>query len=106
MFPDMYSNRPVQIAKAKRAISSYAKTTNDPEGEAELMIIFVECGTNFTLRYGGMYEEFYDALNGMYTRAINKIISLEEERRIEFKKRLKEILTSSSGIGWDITTCC
>jgi hypothetical protein len=100
MYPDIYSKKPIQISKAKRAISSYSKAVGDPLGEAELMIFFVECGNNFTVNFGDIDEAFYDALNRMYRRAIDKVLSLPEEQRIEFKDRLEAIMTSSSGIGW------
>jgi len=47
MHPDIYSNKPIQIAKAKKAVSSYSKTVGDPLGVDELMVFFVECGNNF-----------------------------------------------------------
>lgn len=49
MYPDMYSDKPVQIAKAKKAISNYSKAVGDPIGETELMIFFVEVGNSFTI---------------------------------------------------------
>ncbi len=100
MYPDVYSNKPIQISKAKRAISSYSKAIGDPLGETELMIFFVECGNKFTLDLGDIDGGFYDALNGMYQRAIKKVLSLPEEQRKVFQDRLEEIMTSSSGIGW------
>jgi len=35
MHPDIYSNKPIQIAKAKKAISSYSKAVGDPLGVTE-----------------------------------------------------------------------
>ena len=100
MYPDIYSNKPIQISKAKRAISSYSKAVGDPLGEAELMTFFVECGNNFTVNFGDIDEGFYDALNRMYRQAIDKVLSLPGEQRGEFKDRLEAIMNSSSGIGW------
>ena len=100
MYPDIYSNKPVKIAEAKKAISSYSKAVGDTLGEIELMVTFVECGNNFTVEFGDIDEGFYDALNRMYRRAIRKVLSLSEERRREYKARLEKIMTSSSGIGW------
>jgi len=100
MHPDIYSNKPIQIAKAKKAISNYSKAVGDILGEAELMIFFVECGNNFTVSYGDMDEGFYDSLNGMYRRAIKKIFNFPEKQQREFRDRLKEIIISSSNIGW------
>ncbi len=100
MFPDIYSNKPIQVSKAKKAISSYSKAVEDSVGEAELMTFFVECGNTFTVNYGDIDEAFYDALNRMYRRAIDKVLTLPEERQDEFKDRLEVIMTSSSNIGW------
>jgi hypothetical protein len=95
MYPDVYTNKPVQISKAKKAISSYSKAVGDPLGQAELMTFFVECGNSFTVDFGDIDEAFYDALNRMYRRAIKKVLSLPEEQRSEFQDRLEAIMTSS-----------
>ena len=100
MYPDIYKNKPIQISKAKKAISNYSKAVGDPLGEIELMVLFVECGNNFTLNFGDIDEGFYDALNRMYRRVIKKILSLPEEQRRGYKERLEKIMTSASGIGW------
>ncbi len=100
MYPDVFKSKPIQISKAKKALSDYSKAVGDPLGEAELMTFFVECGNNFTVDFGDIGEEFYDALNRMYRRAIEKVLSLPEGQRDEFKERLKAIMTSSAKIGW------
>jgi len=100
MYPDVYSNKPIQVSKAKKAISSYSKAVGDPVGEAELMTFFVECGNNLTVNFGDIDEAFYDALNRMYRRTIDKVLTLPEELKNEFKDRLEAIMTSSSDIGW------
>jgi hypothetical protein len=100
MYPNVYRDKPIQISKAKNAISSYTKAVADPVGEAELMTFFVECGNSFTVEYGDIDEDFYNALNLMYKRAIEKVLSLPAEQRGPFRNRLEEIMTSSRGIGW------
>jgi hypothetical protein len=100
MYPDVYSNKPIQVSKAKKAISSYSKAVGDAIGETELMTFFVECGNKFTVDFGDIDEAFYDALNRMYRRAIEKVLTLPEEQQDEFKDRLEAIMSSSSNIGW------
>ncbi len=100
MHPDVMRNKPIQISKAKKAITSYSKAVGDTLGEISLMILFVECGNSFTVSYGDIDEGFYDALNSMYRRAIEKVLTLPEEKQQGFRDRLEEIMTSSSGIGW------
>ena len=100
MYPDVRRKQTIQIARGKHAISTYSKAAGDPRGEAELMVFFVECGNNFTLDYGDIDQAFYDALTLMYGKAITKVLGLPKDERHDFRERLKEIMTSSSRIGW------
>jgi hypothetical protein len=100
MYPDIFSKKPIDIAKAKKAISNYSKAVGNLAGEAELLTFFVECGNRFTLDHGDINEAFYDALNRMYRRAIDKVLRLPAEQQEEFQDRLEAIMTSSSDIGW------
>lgn len=100
MYPNVYRDKPIQISKAKDAIRRYSKAVGDPLGEAELITFFVECGNSFTVEYGDIDEDFYNALNLMYKRAIERVLSLPTEQRDEFRDRLEEIMTSSGNIGW------
>lgn len=56
MNPDIYKNKPIQIARAKKAISDYSKAAGDALGEAELMTFFVEQGNAFTVDFGDIDE--------------------------------------------------
>lgn len=98
--PDILGDKPIQIARAKAAIRRYCKAAGDLTGEAELKTFFVECGNRYTLDYGDMYEEFYNAVNLMYREAINTILSLPAEQRGNFKERLRIIMDSAADIGW------
>lgn len=100
MFPDVMKNKPIQISTAKKAINEYSKAVGDAKGEAELMTYFVECGNQFTVEFGDIGEDFYDALLRMYARAINKVLTLPEEKQHEFRERLRTIMETSDGIGW------
>lgn len=100
MYPDVYTNKPIQISKAKKAVSSYSKALGDPLGEIELMVFFVERGNSLTVEFGDIDEDFYVTLNGMYQRAIQKVLSLPEKQQEDFRQRLEKIMDSASGIGW------
>lgn len=100
MGPDAVRNHPVQISKAKIAISEYRKAASDVLAEIDLTIHFVECGNQFTLDYGDMDGPFYDSLLGMYARAVEAVVKLPEPQQEPFRKRLWELTESSDGIGW------
>ena len=101
MYPDVYKNRPVQIAKAKKAISDYRKAApSDALGAIDLMIFFVECGNRLTCDFGDIEEPFYDALLSMYAKAVEAVVGLPEPAAEPFRNRLRELTESSKGIGW------
>lgn len=99
MYPNI-PKEPLRILRAKQAISDYSKASSDAKGEAELLTYFVECGHKFTLDYGDVDEDFYDSLMEVYGQAIKKVLTLPDHEQADFKKRLKKIMLSSSGIGW------
>ena len=99
LYPDI-PNEHVRILRATRAISDYSKAIRDEKGEAELLTCFVECGNKFTLDYGDIDEDFYDSLLDVYGQAIKKVLTLPDNEQGNFRKRLKKIMLSSSGIGW------
>lgn len=99
MYPDI-QNEPVQIIRAKRAISDFSRANRDLKGEAELLTYFVECGNRFTIDYGDIDEDFYDTLVEVYSEAIKKVLALHTPEHVDFRKRLKKIMLSSEGIGW------
>lgn len=96
----MYKNKPVQIAKAKKAIADYSKAAGEPIGLLELMIFFVETGTSFTVNCGDMYEEFYLALERMYEKALNLLLTMDEKIIDDYYDRFEDVVSSSADIGW------
>ncbi|MCI5120680.1 MAG: hypothetical protein D3908_05720 [Candidatus Electrothrix sp. AUS4] len=90
----------LDIQKANDAISRYSKAVDNPMGEAELRVFYVECGNNFTLSYGDIDEEFYISMIEMYEYATETVLELSPKKQDAFKNRLKEIMRSASGIGW------
>jgi len=47
-----------------------------------------------------MDEHFYDSLIDMYEKALAQVQSLPEEENTILRKRLHDLVTSSSGMGW------
>ncbi len=101
LYPDVLDNySDIDFDRAENAIYEYSKAVGNPEGIADLMISFVECGNKFTLDFGDIYEEYYDALVDMYDKAIMKVLEIPVKKQVPYQKRLKEIMESSNGIGW------
>jgi hypothetical protein len=98
--PYLEDNETLDIGRAEDAIERYSKAIDDVIGETELMVFFVECGNNFTLSYGDIYDDFYDSVLLMYEKAIQNVTELSTEAQKLFKERLHDIMESASGIGW------
>ena len=101
LYPNAERNWSLQVAKAKRAISDYKKAaSNDKQGTIELMVYFVERGTQFSLDYQFMDERFVQALVGMYRRAVDELLELPEEDQERYWHRLRKVLSCAEPIGW------
>jgi len=98
--PYLEDNEVLDIETANEAIKSYSKAVDNLQGEAELMIFYVECGNNFTLSYGDIDENFYNSVLDMYELAIETVQELPHDEQKAFKERLYEIMKSASYIGW------
>jgi hypothetical protein len=98
--PDVSRDRPLQVAKAKKAVADFCKAVADPITHADLMVFFLEQGNAFTLEYGDIDAGFYSALVAMARHAAEVICSLPIGLQEPFMERLAEVVRSSSGIGW------
>ncbi len=56
-----------RLRDARRLIQSYRKATKDNLGTLDLMLHYVETGTEFTNTYGDIDEPFYNSLVSMLT---------------------------------------
>lgn len=98
--PYLEDDEDLDFESANEALSRYSKAVDNPKGESELMVFYVECGNNFTLSYGDINEDFYDSLLEVYENAIETVQELPSDEQEEYRKRLFDILESASGIGW------
>ena len=90
----------VRIAEAKRAISQYERATGDAAGTAELMLTFVEQGTEFAADLGYGDEDFFSALEGMLSRALDGLQRCTEQLRQSMRPRLIRLSELARDIGW------
>jgi hypothetical protein len=97
-FPDKGFGK-MRLVKAKKAISDFKKLTNDHERTVDLMLFYVEIGTEFTNTYGDIDERFYDSMNSMYFKVIDECEKDENLFR-ELQDRLHAVVVDSDGTGW------
>jgi hypothetical protein len=87
-----------RLAIAKKAISDYKKVCLTEADLIDMMLFYVEQGVKFTQAYGDIDEPFYLSLEGMYDKALSRIIKSELEET--FEKRCRRIVEDTSGMGW------
>jgi hypothetical protein len=93
---------PIELRRGRKAISDYRKAAPaDISGHVDLMLHFVESGTNQTLAYGDIDDGFYDSLCSM----IDSILKIAPELAVAEHERVVERFIAldartRSRIGW------
>jgi hypothetical protein len=100
LYPDVHSNSRVQLGEARRAIAAYRRASRDETGTLELMLRFVECGTDFTADYGDIDERFYESLSSMFEEIVQTVESLASSKQASYVARLVRIVERAGAVGW------
>ena len=100
VFPDPYKKQTLKIKEARRAIAEYAKASDSEDGLLDLMLHFVECGTEFTANYGDINGKFYDSMITMFERFVEKLVKSSSEVKASFRERAYGVVNMSGDVGW------
>ena len=99
VFPD--PPRQIRLGDARKAISAYKKATSDLAGTAELMLVFVESGTECASSYGVDYESFYNSLISMLNNLLDVLCDEHNRGLLErFRERVYALEEKASDTGW------
>ena len=90
----------INLRDAKKVISDYQKQTQNPLGVVELMVCYVEYGTDFLCEFGDLYEGYYNSLESVFWRALRLMKKFEYEEISSFEQRLQIVVRKSEHIGW------
>lgn len=89
------------LTAAKKAIADFKKASPDRESLIDLMIYYVEQGTEITLDCGDMYEDFYTKLENVYIDAIKLLNEWGDTKLIEkFRPRMETLVDKTEDVGW------
>ncbi len=102
LWPDVYKNQGISIAKAKKAITDYKRAIGQPEGLAELMVFYCERAAGFSADVGMDGDAWFDALLHMIEQALKTIDALPEPLRPQFLERLESVRHTSHNFGYGI----
>ena len=98
LYPDY--RKPINLSGGKKAVSQYRKAVGDPKGILDLMVFYVECGTNFACEYGSIDEKFYCSLESMFDNALQALAKSDKGTIEEFLPRLQNIVEKAENVGW------
>ncbi|WP_077212480.1 DUF6155 family protein [Bacillus dakarensis] len=97
-FPDR-GNGKLRLAEAKKAITDFKKLADDRMRIVDLMLFYVEMGTDFTDSYGAIDEKFYNSMVSMFEKVVSECEDDETLYKV-FKERLYNVVEGGGGIGW------
>jgi Family of unknown function (DUF6155) len=100
LYPDVIHGEDLDLARGQKAIRDYQKATNDPIGTLDLILHYVESGTQFATTYGYGDEYFFESLDEMFTQAVKVLQQSGREIVDKFLPRLKTIVHEADHIGW------
>lgn len=100
LWPDW--DKPASVAAAKKAILDYGKAKGRAEDTVELMIFFCEQAAGFIRDASLQDESYFDALVGMYRRALAAAAASQNPSRAEQVKRLSRVREHCRDIGYGV----
>ena len=103
MFAEFFPKnmRKIPSFKLAKAMITEFKSVGNFEMVLDLMLYYVECGTDFTNEFGDIDGPFYDRLCSVYGQFIDQQnLKGTEDLYLKFKDRIESLISSSSGIGW------
>jgi hypothetical protein len=91
----------LDLRSARRTIRDYRKATSDLAGTVDLMLTYVESGTEFTNQFGDINESFYNSLESVLDEMVSLLRTPEGAVLYpRFQDRMSRLAMRASGIGW------
>jgi hypothetical protein len=90
----------LKLAEARKAIRDYRRATGDVTGTIDLMLTYVETGTQFTRDFGDINEAYYNSLESVL-REMTQLLRKEEPALYpQFRERILQLEAHADYIGW------
>lgn len=90
----------LKLGEARQAIRDSRKATGNIEGTAELLMTYVESGTEFTREFGDIDERFYNSVESVLNELAALLRGDGRHMYARFAGRLAKAQQMASGIGW------
>jgi hypothetical protein len=100
IYPDPFSKRRVSVRDAAAVIVDYRRSTADVSGTVDLMLTFVEAGTEQATDLGYGDEAYFNALQIRLDAVAKEFSTLPEGVRVTVRARLGRIQARAQHVGW------
>jgi hypothetical protein len=90
----------LKLAEARKAIRDYRKATGNLNGTIDLMLTYVENGTQFTHEFGDINEAFYNSLESVLNEMAELLLGEGAKLYPQFRDRIQRLTTHAGHIGW------
>jgi hypothetical protein len=100
VYPDPFSRRQVSVRDATATITEYRRSTGDVAGTVDLMLTFLEAGTEQAADLGYGDGSYFAALERKLDAVAKSWSDLSHDARVEAAKRLDWIRKRAQNIGW------
>ena len=100
VFPNPLTRRPIRLRDANAAIAEYRRATGDVGGTVDLMLEFVEAGTEQAVDLGYGDDAYFAALERKLDEVVRLLDALSKEHRATAVARLIRLGDHRDSIGW------
>jgi len=90
----------LKLGEARKAIRDYRKATGNLAGTIDLMLTYVENGTEFTHEFGDINESFYNSLESVLNEMAELLLGEGSELYPQFRERVQHLTVHADHIGW------
>ena len=90
----------LKLAEARKAIRDYRKATGNVSGTIDLLLTYVENGTEFTQQFGDINEAYYNSLESALNELAALLCGEGRELYAQFRDRLARVEQLANHIGW------
>ena len=100
VFPDPFSRRRVSLRDATAAITEYRRSTGDITGTVDLMLTFIEAGTEQAADLGYGDDPYFSALENKVDAVAKSWSQLPATAQAQAATRLARVRERAKDIGW------
>ncbi len=100
IYPDPFSRRRISLRDASAAITEYRRSTGDDVGTVDLMLTFIEAGTEQAADLGYGDETYFSALENKIDAVVKYWPRLSLAAQAEAANRLAAVRERAKAIGW------